>query len=124
MKTESRYGSAAGMALDRLFQPPEAGGPEVSQECVEGLKPPRVDDIQAPAALPSNVDQTSLSEDLQVLGNGLLCDVEMLADLARRSRLVSDQSQHRLSPGLDQRTQHRLASHAMSMPPRDDPIKS
>ena len=64
-------------------------------------------------ALAPHPDQAGAGQDVQVLRHGLLADVEVRADLARRPRLVADQPEHRLPAGLGERPQHRLAAHAV-----------
>ena len=111
MWIESRYGSAARISLHGLLQAPEARGPEVGEEGIEGFEACRVHDVEPALAIPPNVDQAGSGQDLEMLGYRLLCDVEVLPDLARRARLIPDQPQHRLAAGLGQGAQHRLAAH-------------
>ena len=111
MRIESLYGSAARFGLHSLLQAPEARWPEVGEEGVEGFEARRVHDVEPALTIPPNVDQTGSGQDLEMLGYSLLGDVEVLADLARRARLIPDQPQHRLAAGLGQRAQHRLAAH-------------
>src|SRR5262245_37246293 len=113
MWIESRYGSeATRVRLHRLLQALKALGPEIGQEAVENLQALRVEDVEALLSAPSDVDEAGLGEDLQVLGDRLLGDGEVLADLARRPWPVPDEAQHRLAPRLDQGAKDCLAAHA------------
>src|SRR5262245_54436662 len=60
-----------------------------------------------------NVDEPGLREHLQMLGDGLLADVEVLADLVYRVRLVAHQPQDRLPAWLGQRAEDGLFAHAV-----------
>ena len=115
MWIESRYGSAARVALHSLLQTPEARRPEFGKEGVEGLQACRIHDIEAAFAVPPNVDEPGSGQDLEMLGYRLLGDVEVLADLSCRSRLIPDQPQHRLAARLGQGAQHGLAAHSSSV---------
>lgn len=79
---------------------------------MEGLKPIRPHDVEAPRALFGDGDQAGVPEHLEMLGNGLLGDVEMCRDLADRVRFLADESQNLLPARLRQCPQNRLAVHS------------
>lgn len=124
MWIESRYGSAASVVLHGLFQTPEPRRPEVGKEGVQGLQACRIHNIEAALAVPPHVDEPGSCQDLEMLGYSLLGDVEVLADLSCRSRLIADQPQHRLAAGLGQGTQHGVAAHSPSLTAAAGSIKS
>src|SRR5262249_1655104 len=100
---ESWNSSAATVRLHGPLQAAQRRGPELREELIEDLEPVRVDDVETALALLADVDKTSIGEDLKVLREGLLRDVEVLADLAGRAGLVAHEAQHRLPPRLGQR---------------------
>jgi len=63
--------------------------------------------------LPSfaHVHQTGLAQNLKVLGDRLLTDVEVLADLASGARLISDKAENGLAARLDQSAQDGFTTH-------------
>jgi len=59
----------------------------------------------------AHVHQTGLAQNLKVLGDRLLTDVEVLADLASGARLISDKAENGLAARLDQSAQDGFTTH-------------
>jgi hypothetical protein len=94
-----------------LLEPSEPGGPEFAQEHLEGLEALWPDQVQPPLTILADADKTRLLQDLEMLGDRLLGDVEVLCDLADRPGLIADEAQHRSSARLSQRPENRIGAH-------------
>src|SRR5215471_19311010 len=95
MCTVAITGSVAIAGLYGFLEPLQAVGPELVEEIPQPREAFRADHVQPPLALRADRHQARVLEHLQVLGDRLLSDVELLRDLVDRSRVVAHQSQDR-----------------------------
>src|SRR5262244_957209 len=96
--------------LHGLLQALQAVGPELGEEVPQRGEPLRAHHVEAPLAVRADRHQAGVPEHLQVLGDGLLGDVELLGDLVDRARPVAYQPQDvtpaRLGEGLERGVAH------------------
>src|SRR5215469_14522683 len=108
--TETPAGSPVIAGLHGLLEALQAVGPELGEEVPQRGEPLRAHHVQAPLAVRADRHQAGVPEHLQVLGNGLLGDVEPLGDLVDRARPVAHQPQDvaaaRLGEGLERGVAH------------------
>ena len=112
--TEVVSGSAA-IALPRLhvgLETFQALRPQLREESPDGVEAFGADDVEPALAFGSDRHEARVLQDLQVLGDGLLADVEVSGDLVDRARPVADEQQHRPAPRLRQRREGRFGRHA------------
>src|SRR5579875_2822326 len=84
-----------------VLEPLQVLGPELGEEVPQGGQPFRPHCVQA-----------GVPEHFQVLGDGLLGDIEVLGDLVDRPGLVADQPQDRPPARVRKRMERRLAHQA------------
>src|SRR6516165_12733752 len=105
MWTVAVTGSAVIGGLHGVLEALQVPGPELGEEVPQPVEPLGADHVQALLAVRADRDQAGVLEDLQVLGDGLLGDVEVAGNLVDRARPVADQPQDRaaarLSEGLE-----------------------
>src|SRR5579864_3154236 len=102
------------VGLHRSLETAEPRPEQVGKEGFQGRQAFRVDHVEATFALATDPHKPRFGKDMKVLGHRLLADVEVLFDLAHRTRLVTDQAQHGLAPGLGEGAQNRLTAHVHS----------
>jgi hypothetical protein len=71
----------------------------------------RTDGVQPPLPVRADRDEPGLPEDLEVVGDRLLGDVEVLGDLVHRARLVAHEHEHRPPARLGERGPGRFGIH-------------
>lgn len=98
--------------LDGPLETLEAGGPQLGEELVERDEPLGPDGVQVPAPLLAHLEQTRVSEDVEVLRDRLLRDVEVLSDLPGRAWLVTHEPQDRKPTGFGEGPQRALRLHS------------
>ena len=113
--TEAVTGSVviALVGLDDLFEAFEARGPQLGEQLADRLEPLGAYRIQAPLTLRADGHEACILEHLQVLGDGLLADVEARGDLVDRVRVVADEHEDRYSARLGERSQRGFGTHAL-----------
>jgi hypothetical protein len=109
--TDAVWGSAGMVRLHRLLEALEPGRPQPGQERLERLEAFGTHEIEPPLPVLADPDQPGFLEHLEVLGDRLLGDVEVLGDLADRAGLVADQAKDRLPTGLCERTKGSVGAH-------------
>lgn len=85
---------------------------------MERFQPVWVDDVEPPLPLAAHLDEPGVLQNLQVLGHGLLGDVEMSRDLADRQRLITHEPKDGLPPWLGESPKRGLTAHAQIVPGR------
>src|SRR4029453_18859287 len=112
-KTDAVTGSASTLPRSDLGpQAFQALGPELGHEPSDRLEALGADDVETALALGLHGHEAGVPQDLQVLGHGLLADVEVGRDLVHRAGPVPDQQQHRTATRLGQGCERGLRTHA------------
>lgn len=83
-----------------MLEPLKLRGPELGEEVPQRVEPFGPHHIQALLAVWADSDQPGVPEHLQMLGDRLLSDVEVLGDLVDGTWLVAHQPQNRASAWL------------------------
>src|SRR6516162_10563489 len=112
MCTVATTGSVAIAGLYGFLEPLQAVGPELVEEVPQPREALRAHYVQSPLALRADRHQTRVPEHLQVLGDRLLSDVELLCDLVDRPRVVAHQSQDRPPVRVGECVERRLGHDA------------
>src|SRR5215472_5493190 len=112
MCTVAMTGSAAIAGLYGFLQPLQAVGPELIEEIPQSREAFRAHHVQSPLALWADRHQACVPEHLQVLGDRLLSDVELLSYLVDRPRVVAHQSQDRPPVRVGECVERRLGHGA------------
>ena len=110
MNTEATIGSA-GIALDRALESLELIGPQLVEELADRFEALGTEGVQTSLTRRPHGNQARVLEHLEVLGDGLLGDVEMRRDFVDRVRLVTHQPQDRAATRLCERSQCSLSRH-------------
>src|SRR6185437_3991011 len=92
-----------------MLEPLQVLGPELGEEVTQRGEPFGPHSIQALLAVRVHGDQAGVPEHLQVQGDGLLGDVELLGDVVDRPGLVAHQPQDRPSAWVRKGMEDRLA---------------
>jgi hypothetical protein len=70
------------LPFDYLLESVKCAGPKVAQNSADRVKSLRIERIQPAGAFATLVQQSSALKNLQMVTNRLLCDLEVLGDLA------------------------------------------
>ena len=92
-----------------MLEPLKLRGPELGQEVPQRVEPFGPHHIEALLAVWADSDQPGVLEHLQMLGDRLLSDVEVLGDLVDRTWLVAHQPQNRASAWLGEGLERGIA---------------
>jgi hypothetical protein len=103
------------LALDHVLEAFEPAGPQLCEELLERREPFRADEIEPPLPVLADCDEAGLPQNLEVLGDRLLSDVEVLGDLADRARPVPDEQKHLPPARLGQRAKDGVGTHRTSI---------